>query len=119
MLSPQAAGRLNQSKTLGLAVGMTKAEAVAVMGTTPYEVATGPVARESIPNPYTSETFTGAGGSQIEVLYYAASEGSRIPMQALRLQLLPLVFRSGRLVGWGDDALDSVKLAGAARTSSR
>lgn len=109
MLSPEAAGRLNQSKLLGLSVGMSKADALQVMGTTPYEVATGPVARETIPNPYSSETFQNASGDLIEIVSYVSSEGDRLPMQALHFNEVPLVFRNGTLIGWGPDALDSVK----------
>lgn len=116
MLTPAAAGRINQNKLINLSVGMTKAEALAVMGTEPYEVATGPVARETILNPLKAETFIDDDGQLVEIIWYVSAEGHRIPMQQLRLSGTPLVFRSGKLIGWGENALARVRPSGGSPT---
>lgn len=109
MMTPASLGRQNQNRSLNLVMGMTKQDALKVMGTEPVEVATGPVARETILNPYSTEAFRASNGDLIEIVYYASSEGSRIPLQQLRLNAMPLVFRNNVLIGWGDGALDTVK----------
>jgi hypothetical protein len=60
-------------------------------------------------NPYSTEAFRADNGDLIEIIYCVSSEGSRIPLQQLRLNAMPLVFRNGVLIGWGDGALASVK----------
>ncbi|MEO8601257.1 MAG: hypothetical protein ABI629_01640 [bacterium] len=109
MMTPASLGRQNQNRSLNLVMGMSKQDALRAMGTEPVKVATGPVARETIFNPYSTEAFRASNGDLIEIVYYASAEGSRIPLQQLRLNAMPLVFRNNSLIGWGDGALDSVK----------
>jgi len=84
----------NQISLQKLKVGMTKADAMEIMGTRSAETNRGPIA-----NPIRSETFTDKTGSPVEVLHYITQRSRNYR------DTTPLVFKGGVLVGWGPEAL--------------
>lgn len=91
---------LNQGRLVNVSLGMAKDQVVAVMGTEKAETHDGVVH-----NPWTVEAFTGGNGNQYEVLYYVTRPNQ--PFTPVRKTLTtPIVLKDGRVVGWGDDALE-------------
>jgi outer membrane protein assembly factor BamE (lipoprotein component of BamABCDE complex) len=89
----------NQSKLIRLSIGMTKDDVLALMGTNTSKTHDGVVN-----NPWTSESFTDKGGVQTEVWYYVTRKNQ--PFTPVRRSLTtPVVFKNGKVVGWGNDAL--------------
>jgi outer membrane protein assembly factor BamE (lipoprotein component of BamABCDE complex) len=89
----------NQSKLIHLSIGMTKDEVLALMGTNTSKTHDG-----IVNNPWTSESFTDKGGVQTEVWYYVTRKNQ--PFTPVRRSLTtPVVFKDGKVIGWGNDAL--------------
>ncbi len=109
----------NRRNLLKLSVGMTKEQAIAVMGN---ESGGGRFGEPTVNGPYKSKILLvraePAVGRQIkyktfEVLYYYTDIKSAIytanPATITDDELTPLVFDKGRLVGWGADFLEDIK----------
>jgi len=89
----------NQSKLIRLSIGMTKDDVLALMGTNTSKTHDG-----IVNNPWTSESFTDKSGVQTEVWYYVTRKNQ--PFTPVRRSLTtPVVFKAGKVVGWGNDAL--------------
>ncbi len=99
----------NRENLLKLSIGMSKEEALKVMGTIPFFAGTGLFAirgsdEKTVPstiinNPYRSEILQGKD-KIFEVLYYVTDDktGNNIITDD---GLTPLVLDSGKLIGWG------------------
>jgi len=87
----------NQLNLQKLKVGMPRAEAVEVMST----VSTKSAQTHGVPiaNPARSESFTDKTGTLVEILHYVTQRSRNYS------DTTPLVFKNGRLVGWGSEAL--------------
>lgn len=92
----------NMSK---LSIGMGKDDVIKTMGTDNAESRDG-----LVPNPWTTETFTGKDGAKYEVLYYLTRKNP--PFTPIgKFLTTPVVLKGGKVTGWGNDALDAVKPA--------
>lgn len=89
----------NKENLKKLSVGMEKATALQVMGTEPSRGLF-----MWIDNPYRDETVTAKDGKRYEVLYYYTDMKQRDD-KITDDELTPLIFQDGKLVGWGDSAL--------------
>lgn len=99
----------NRENLLKLSIGMSKEEALRVMGTTSFSAGTGLFAiraadEKTVPstiinNPYRVEILQGKD-KIFEVLYYVTDDkmGNNIVTDD---GLTPLVFDNGKLIGWG------------------
>lgn len=99
----------NRENLLKLSIGMSKEEALKVMGTTSFSAGTGffavrAVDEKTVPstiinNPYRVEILQGKD-KIFEVLYYVTDDktGNNIVTDD---GLTPLVFDDGKLIGWG------------------
>ena len=96
----------NRANLLKLSIGMSKQEAIDIMGTDemsvfyrpPYE---GALRKKTIiiTNPYRSEIFQGKDKT-LEVIYYV-TDVKRDDGAITDDELTPLVFDNGTLIGWG------------------
>lgn len=85
-----------------LSIGMTKQQAVDLMGT--FQSRT---ANSVVPNPYMSEPIL-VSGKTYEVLWYLTRKYP--PFTPIKKsQATPVVFKDGKVIGWGDSFLDSIK----------
>jgi hypothetical protein len=85
----------NQSKTAQLALGMSKAEVMALMGNKTAKTGDGVVN-----NPWLVEARLGSDGAQYEVLYYLTSKNP--PFTPIRQSLTtPIVIKDGKVIAWG------------------
>ena len=90
----------NRTNLQRLAIGMDRAEVVSVMGSTPSTTG-----GRNGSNPYETETIA-HGQTSYEILY---STRKYPPFTAIkRSQATPVIFRDGKLIGWGDSALEAV-----------
>lgn len=89
----------NKENLKKLSVGMEKSAALQVMGTEPSRGLF-----MWIDNPYRDETVTAKDGKHYEVLYYYTDMKQRDD-KITDDELTPLIFQDGKLVGWGDSAL--------------
>lgn len=89
----------NKENLKKLSVGMEKSAALQVMGTEPSRGLF-----MWIDNPYRDETVTAKDGKRYEVLYYYTDMKQRDD-KITDDELTPLIFQDGKLVGWGDSAL--------------
>ena len=108
----------NRRNLLKLSVGMTKEQALAIMGN---ESGGGKRGEPTVNSPYKSKVLlvrAGPAGREIkfktfEVLYYYTDIKSTVytanPATVTDDELTPLVFNKGRLVGWGTDFLEDIK----------
>jgi len=94
----------NRANLIKLSIGMSKNEAISIMGTTPFSAGGfnftgGQTTRMTINNPYRSEILQGKNKT-LEVVYYVTdvkSDDGAITDD----ELFPLVFDEGKLIGWG------------------
>jgi hypothetical protein len=97
----------NRRNLLKLSVGMTKEQALAIMGN---KSGGGRFGEPTVNSPYKSEILQGKDKT-FEVLYYYTDVESTIytanPATITDDELTPLVFDNGRLLGWGTSFLDS------------
>jgi len=89
-----------------LSIGMTKQQVVETMGSfqssTPNSV---------VPNPYISEPIL-VSGKTFEVLWYLTRKYP--PFTPIKLsQATPVILKDGKVIGWGDSFLASVKAGNA------
>ena len=89
----------NKANLQKLSVGMEKSIAMEVMGTEPSRGVF-----MWIDNPYRSEDVTAKDGKRYEILYYYTDMKQRDD-KITDDELTPLVFRDGKLVAWGNDAV--------------
>jgi len=93
----------NQSKVAQLSVGMSKKDVISLMGTQTSKTRDGVVN-----NPWTVETMAGKDGAQYEALYYITRVNQ--PFTPVRKSLATaIVLKSGKVVAWGENALDRYK----------
>jgi Protein of unknown function (DUF3192) len=93
----------NQSKLAQLSVGMSKDDAISIMGAQTSKTPDGVVN-----NPWTVETFVGKDGAQYEALYYVTRRNQ--PFTPVRKSLTTaVVIRDGQVIGWGEDMLQRYK----------
>jgi hypothetical protein len=97
----------NRRNLLKLSVGMTKEQALAIMGN---KSGGGRFGEPTVNSPYKSEILQGKDKT-FEVLYYYTDIKSAIytanPATITDDELTPLVFDNGKLIGWGTSFLDS------------
>ena len=97
----------NRENLLKLSVGMTKQQALEIMGT---KTAGGRFGETRVNNPYKNEIIQPAA-TQYEVLYYYTDLDSAIysanPSFITDKDLTPLLFDDGKLIGWGKEFLRS------------
>lgn len=92
----------NKENLKKLSMGMDKTAAMQTMGTEPSRGVF-----MWIDNPYRSETVTAKGGQSFDVLYYYTDMKQRDD-KITDDELTPLVFKDGKLIGWGNDALKRI-----------
>jgi hypothetical protein len=93
----------NQSKLLQLSVGMSKNDVISLMGNQTAKTRDGVVN-----NPWTVESVLGKDGAQYEALYYITRTNP--PFMPIRKSLATaIVIKGGKVVGWGEDALQQYK----------
>ena len=97
----------NRRNLLKLSVGMTKEQALAIMGN---KSGGGRFGEPKVNSPYKSEILQ-EKEKTFEVLYYYTDIKSSIytanPATITDDELTPLVFDNGKLIGWGASFLDS------------
>lgn len=85
-----------------LSIGMTKQQVMDLMGTFQSKTA-----NSVVPNPYMSEPIL-VSGKTYEVLWYLTRKYP--PFTPIKKsQATPVVFKDGKVIGWGDSFLDSIK----------
>lgn len=92
----------NKQNLKKLSVGMEKQTAVATMGTEPSRGIF-----MWIDNPHRAEQITAKDGQRYEVLYYYTELKQRDD-KITDDELTPLLFKDGKLIAWGDDALRKI-----------
>lgn len=101
--------KTNRERILKLSTGLTKEEALKVMG---KSAGGGLFGEPTVKSPYKSETLQ-SGGRNFEILYYYTDINSRIhisnPGTIRDKDLTPLVFEDDILIGWGNSFLESLK----------
>jgi hypothetical protein len=99
----------NRRNLLKLSVGMTKEQALAIMGN---KSGGGRFGEPTVNSPYKSEILPGKDKT-FEVLYYYTDVESTIytanPATITDDELTPLIFDNGKLIGWGADFLEDIK----------
>ena len=97
----------NRRNLLKLSVGMTKQQAVEIMG---HKKGGGRLGEPTVNSPYKSEILQGKEKT-FEVLYYYTDIHQAIysanELTITDDELTPVVFDEGRLVGWGRGFLES------------
>lgn len=89
---------LNRGNLKRLAVGMTKEQAMAIMGTRTF--------RDEddgdfvVPNPYRSESYQALDGTMYELLSYY-TDLNQSDYKLSKDEMTPLIFENGKLIGWG------------------
>jgi hypothetical protein len=92
----------NQAAISRLAVGMTKDEVMATMGA--YSAAT---KDGMVLNPIRTESFS-IGADVFEKMFYVTS--AHRPFEPVKdSQTTPVVLKNGKVIGWGRDAVDSIR----------
>jgi hypothetical protein len=94
----------NQAAISRLAVGMTKDEVMATMGTDSAVTKNGLVL-----NPIRTESFT-IGADVFEKMFYVTS-AHRMFGPVNESQTTPVVLKNGKVIGWGKDAVDQLERA--------
>lgn len=106
---------LNRGNLKNLAVGMTKEQAAAIMGTRTF--------RDDddrdflVPNPYRSESYQALDGTMYELLSYYTDlnkSGSKLSKD----EMTPLIFENGKLIGWGWVFVDKLDMRHATLPSA-
>lgn len=89
-----------------LSIGMTKQQVMDLMGTFQSKTA-----NSVVPNPYMSEPILVSGKTH-EVLWYLTRKYP--PFTPIKKsQATPIVLKDGKVIGWGDSFLASVKAGSA------
>lgn len=101
---------INRDNFLKLNVGMSKQEAMNIMGAKPmtayYKPGTyGKTVSVIINNPYRSEILKGKGDKIIGVLYYVTDDKNNDGAISDN-ETMPLVFEESKLMGWGWNSLE-------------
>jgi hypothetical protein len=109
----------NRRNLLKLSVGMTKEQALAIMGN---KSGGGRFGEPTVNSPYKSEILLVRAEPAVarqgkdktfEVLYYYTDIKSAIytanPATITDDELTPLIFDNGKLIGWGADFLEDIK----------
>ena len=106
----QSATSINRQNLLRLSVGMTKNEALNVMGTDTKTArvvlhrygnwGATPVENIIINNPYKNEILRGKDDKAFEVIYYV-TDVRKTDDNISDDELTPLIFDNGKLMGWG------------------
>jgi hypothetical protein len=91
---------MNRQNLLKLSIGMTKQEALNVMGTRTFKT----YADGTINNPYRSEILSNKEGRVFEVVHYYTDVKS-LDGVITDDELTPLIFDNGKLIGWGQSFL--------------
>lgn len=89
----------NRVNLMKLSIGMTKAEALKIMGTKTVSGTDINLGTTVINNPYRSEILQGKDKT-FEVLYYA-TDVKKDDYAITDDELTPLIFDNGKLMGWG------------------
>ena len=85
-----------------LSVGMTKQQVTELMGTFQSKTS-----NSVVPNPYITEPIL-ISGKHHEVLWYLTKKYPPFtPVK--KSQATPVVFKDGKVIGWGDSFLGSIK----------
>jgi hypothetical protein len=93
----------NQMHLAMLSPGMSREEVFSVMGQQVANTRDGVVN-----NPWTIESFLGKDGAQYEILYYVTRKNQLFtPVRATLTT--PVVLKDGKVLGWGERALQDVK----------
>ena len=93
----------NLERMSKLSVGMSKADVIKTMGSENAKTNDG-----LVPNPWTTEAFTGKDGAKYEVLYYVTRTNP--PFTPIgKFLTTPVVLKNGKVTGWGNDALEKVQ----------
>ncbi|MFC1514784.1 DUF3192 domain-containing protein [Candidatus Omnitrophota bacterium] len=102
----QSLNTKNRQNLNALSLGMSKDEAIAVMGSEPVKIPGGLyTASVSITNPHKTETIQ-TGGRTLTLVYYV-TELTWDERQVRKEDLTPLVFEYGGLIGWGWEFLEA------------
>ncbi len=88
----------NRKKLMEIKIGMTKEQAMAIMGTKSLKDDAASYQRTA-DNPYRSETLQGKDKTLEAVFYYTHIR--RLDAAITDDELTPLVFDNGKLIGWG------------------
>lgn len=100
---------VNRRNILKLSVGMTKEQALAIMGN---KSGGGRFGEPTVNSPYKSEILQ-SREKTFEVLYYYTDIKSVIyaanPATITDDELTPLVFDNGKLIGWGTSFLEDIR----------
>ena len=99
---------VNREAVNQLTIGMSKEEALAVMGTSSTWVCDVgitwcylvPLAWERVTNPHRTETARTADGTVVEIAFYQ-TDTRKADRATTDDELTPLVFEKGQLAGWG------------------
>jgi hypothetical protein len=94
----------NRENLMRLSIGITKQEALNIMGTGTVRTGDYP---PTVNNPYRSEILQGTGKT-FEVLYYC-TDIKRADGAITDDELTPLVFDNNKLIGWGWSFLEDNK----------
>ena len=97
----------NRKKLLKLSIGMTKKQALKIMGT---KSGGGKYGEPTVNSPYKSEILQGQEKTVEVIYYYTDIKGAFYSAHEVTItddELTPLVFENGRLIGWGNSFLES------------
>ncbi len=94
----------NRSNLMKLEIGMSKPDALAIMGVDEKKLWGGIGYSQRISNPYRSEILDSNAGP-MEVLYYY-TDLKKQDGAITADELTPLVFKEAKLIGWGQSFLD-------------
>jgi hypothetical protein len=106
---------LNRDNLKKLSVGMTKEQAMAIMGTRTF--------RDDnnedflVPNPYRSESYQAPDGTKYELLTYY-TDWSKSDYKLTKDEMTPLIFEDGKLIGWGWVFVDKLDMRHATLPSA-
>ena len=106
---------LNRGHLQKLSVGMTREQAMAIMGTRTF--------RDDdnddfiVPNPYRSESYQAVDGTVYELLSYYTDLNKR-DSKLSKDETTPLIFENGKLIGWGWVFVDKLDMRHATLPSA-
>ena len=93
----------NQSSLSHISIGMNKSTILNLMKSSAAKTGDG-----IVNNPWLTEAFIGKDGSQYEVLHYITRNNQ--PFTPIRKSLATkVVFKDGKVVGWGENADEQYK----------
>jgi hypothetical protein len=106
---------LNRGNLKSLSVGMSKEQAMAVMGTRAF--------RDDddgdfvVPNPYRTESYQALDGTMYELLSYY-TDLNKSDYKLSKDEMTPLIFENGKLIGWGWVFVDKLDMRHATLPSA-